>query len=78
MLSELDGKNIQVWCGVFIYAGKLVGFDDYALKLADAYVVYDTGPLRADSFLDSQKLPDPYTLIPRGAIESISHAPQLD
>lgn len=51
------GKRITIFCNVYIYAGTLVGVNDTCVKLSDASIVYETGPLMDKSFKDAQKLP---------------------
>lgn len=64
------GENIMVWCGVYIYAGKLVGVDDATIELGDAGVVYETGSLTEKGFKDFQPLPGNVWHIMKAAIES--------
>ena len=43
------------WCLNYIYAGKLVGVNDKFVLLGDnAFVVYETGALTADTYKDAQ------------------------
>lgn len=56
-LESLLGEHITVWCECYIYAGKLVGVNDTCIKLADAKIVYETGPLTEAGFKDAQPLP---------------------
>jgi len=44
-LVSLLGKSVTLWCGIYIYTGKLIGVNDDTVKLADAKIVYETGPL---------------------------------
>jgi hypothetical protein len=43
-LESLVGKQVVLWCGVYIYTGKLVGVNGTCVKLDKAKVVYETGP----------------------------------
>ena len=54
-LESLIGKPVVVWCLNYIYAGTLVGVDDDCLRLTDAKVVYETGPL-SGALQDAQSL----------------------
>jgi len=56
-LESLLGKHITVWCGCYIYAGKLTGVNKTCILLEDAKVVYDTGPLTESGFKNAQELP---------------------
>lgn len=56
-LDGLLGKHICVWCLNYIYAGVLSGVSNEEIKLDGAKVVYETGPLNAESFTDAQNLP---------------------
>lgn len=51
------GERIELWCGVYIYVGKLVGVNDNHLELEDAGVVYETGPLSDPQYKDMQPRP---------------------
>jgi len=42
-LTALMGKTVTLFCGVYIYTGKLVGVNDTCVKLEDAGIVYQTG-----------------------------------
>ena len=56
-LPSLLGKNIEVWTGVYIYAGLLIGVNNTCIKLDNCHVVYETGNLDAKSYKDAQKMP---------------------
>ncbi len=58
-LESLLGEDIMVWSLNYIYAGKLVGVNDTCIRLDDAKVVYETGPLTSAGFQDAQALPHP-------------------
>ena len=51
------GENVTLFCGVYIYTGKLVGVNDNHLELADAKIVYETGELATGEWGDAQALP---------------------
>lgn len=63
------GEKIQVWCGVYIYAGVLVGVNDDHIELDDASVVYETGELRAKTWQDAQPVNGRWRVM-KAAIES--------
>ena len=56
-LVSLLGQTVTLFCGVYIYAGELVGVNDIYVKLANAHVVYETGPFGTGKYKDAQKLP---------------------
>ena len=56
-LVALLGQTVTIFCNVYIYTGKLVGVNDSCIKLEGASIVYDTGPLNHNKWLDAQKLP---------------------
>jgi hypothetical protein len=60
------GEKIQVWCGVYIYAGTLAGVNDDHIELKDAYVVYETGELGASQWKDAQPI--------KGILRVMKHA----
>lgn len=57
-LLSLMGKRVTFWCVNYIYTGKLIGVNDVEVRLTDAAVVYETGPLTDGAgWKDSQPLP---------------------
>ena len=56
-LVALMGKRVTLFCGVYIYTGKLVGVNDTCVKLEDAGIVYETGPFNEKKWKDCQNLP---------------------
>lgn len=56
-LESFMGKNITIFCGIYIYTGKLVGVNATCVKLADAKIVYETGAFNAKEWKDAQSLP---------------------
>jgi hypothetical protein len=68
-LDALIGQTVTLFCGVYIYTGKLVGVNESCVKLESAKIVYETGELTGMSWADAQALPgDWYVKI--AAIES--------
>lgn len=57
-LEALMGKRVTLFCGVYIYTGKLVGVNQTCVKLEDAGIVYETGPFNERHWKDCQKLPN--------------------
>ena len=68
-LEGLLGERITVWCCNYIYAGVLEGVGDTDIKLSDASVVYETGPLSKSGFANAEELPSAW-YIRTSAIES--------
>jgi len=52
----LMGKNITVWCGIYIYHGKLVDISDHVIYLEDPAVIYETGSFEEKHWRDAQPL----------------------
>jgi len=63
------GEKVCLFCGVYIYAGKLVGVNDNHLELDDAKLVYETGELATGDWTDAQLLPSRWRVMIQG-IES--------
>ena len=55
-LRALLGQKVSVWCNSYIYAGTLIGVNESCIKLEDASVVYETGPLTDKTFKDAQSI----------------------
>ena len=68
-LEALLGEKVTLFCGVYIYTGKLVGVNEKCVKLTDAGIVYETGALTEKSWKDCQKLPNDW-YVSTAAIES--------
>jgi len=68
-LQGLLGKTVTLFCANYIYTGELVGVNDACVKLANAKIVYETGPLDNGGWKDSQALPGDW-YIQTSAIES--------
>lgn len=75
--AALLGQNVEVWCGVYIYAGKLVGVNTNCIKLANPHVVYETGALTAKTFGDAQKIGAEHRYLMLSAIESFGPTTKL-
>jgi len=63
------GEQISLWCGVYIYTGKLAGVNADHLELDEPKIVYETGELGASEWKDAQALPSPWRVMLQG-IES--------
>jgi hypothetical protein len=55
-LGVLLGQTVTLWCGVYIYTGKLVGVNSTCVKLENAKIVYETGEFTAKKWQDAQSL----------------------
>ena len=63
------GEKITLYCGIYIYTGKLVGVNEDHLELADPKLIYETGELATGDWKDAQALPSPHRVMRQG-IES--------
>ena len=68
-LMGLMGQRITVWCLNYIYTGDLVGVNAQYIKLENAAVVYETGPLDNNKWADAQPFKNPCYVMAR-CIES--------
>jgi len=64
-LQKLMGQRVTLFCGNYIYTGKLVGVDESCVLLTDPAVVYETGPFTEPSWKDAQPLPGPWYITTR-------------
>lgn len=69
-LEAFMGQNITLFCGVYIYTGKMVGVNDTCVKLEDAKIVYETGPFNSKDWKDAQALPTKFWYVTTQSIES--------
>ena len=74
-MLALLGQNIEIFCGVYIYAGKLVGVNDKCVKLSNPHLVYETGGFLDKKYKDAQPMGREFHYVAMGFIESfgISH-----
>lgn len=56
-LESLLGKRVTLFCVNYIYTGELQGVNDRFVKLSNAGIVYETGPLTTGGWKDMQPLP---------------------
>lgn len=68
-LLGLLTKTVTLFCGNYIYTGRLVGVNESCVKLEDASIVYETGDLKTKDWKDAQKLPNDW-YVQIGFIES--------
>lgn len=69
-LEGLLGEQVVIICACYIYSGKLVGVNEYCIKLEDPSIVYETGVWTDKTYKDVQKLPHKNHYITTGMIES--------
>lgn len=68
--TSLIGKEVVLFCAVYIYCGKLVGVNGENIVLSNAVLVFETGAFTSTQWKDAQKLPMKETFIQKGMIES--------
>jgi len=68
-MDAMLGEKVTVFCGVYIYTGKLVGVNANHIELDEPKLVYETGELTSGSWKDAQALPSPWRIMLAG-IES--------
>ena len=68
-MEAMLGEKVTLFCGIYIYTGKLVGVNANHVELDNAKLVYETGELASGEWKDAQKLPDPWRVMLQG-IES--------
>lgn len=74
---SLLGKNVEIFCGIYIYAGKLVGVNDKCVKLANPHLVYDTGAFTDKKYSDAQAMNREFHYIATTFIESFGETKKL-
>ena len=63
------GEKITLYCGIYIYTGRLVGVNNDHLELEEPKLVYETGCLDEGDWKDAQDLLSPHRVMIR-SIES--------
>ncbi len=69
-LESFMGQVVTLFCGVYIYTGKMVGVNETCVKLEDARIVYETGPFDDKKWKDAQALPTKTWYVTTHSIES--------
>lgn len=69
-LESFLGRVVTLFCGVYIYTGKMVGVNGACVKLEDAKIVYETGPFDSKDWKDVQALPSKFWYVTTQSIES--------
>jgi hypothetical protein len=73
----LIGKNIEVFCGIYIYAGKLVGVNTTCIKLENPHIVYETGGFLDKKYKDAQHMGREFHYIATSFVESFGESHKL-
>lgn len=74
---SLLGKNVEIFCGIYIYAGKLVGVNSSCVKLANPHLVYETGGFLDKQYKDAQPLGREFHYVASTLIESFGESFKL-
>lgn len=74
---SLLGKNVEVFCGIYIYAGKLVGVNDTCVKISNPHIVYETGAFLDKKYKDAQHMGREVHYIATSFIESYGESHKL-
>ncbi len=61
--EECIGENVCLFCGIYIYAGTLVGVNNDHVELSPAKIVYDTGSLTEGDWETAQSLKTPWRVM---------------
>lgn len=69
-LEGLIGKTVTFFCANYIYQGRLVGVNTTCVKLENAHIVYETGPLNGNHKKDAQPFGSKYHYIQLTSLES--------
>lgn len=74
---SLLGKNVEIFCGVYIYAGKLVGVNTTCVKLENPHLVYETGGFLDKKYKDAQPMGRTHHYVQMTLIESFGESNKL-
>jgi len=74
---SLLGKNVEIFCGIYIYAGKLVGVNSTCVKLANPHIVYETGGFLDLKYKDAQHMGRECHYVSTTFIESFGETSKL-
>lgn len=64
-LEKLLGDRVTLFCGNYIYTGKLAGVNESCVLLTEPSVVYETGSFTEKNWTDAQPLPGPWYVMTR-------------
>ena len=73
----LLGKNVEIFCGVYIYAGKLVGVNATCVKLENPHLVYETGGFLDKKYKDAQPMGREFHYVATTLVESFGESHKL-
>lgn len=76
-LLALIGQDVELFGGIYIYAGKLVGVNDKCVKLSNPHIVYETGPLDGKKYKDAQHMGKEFHYVSTNFIESFGVTTKL-
>ena len=74
---SLLGKNVEIFCGIYIYAGQLVGVNSTCVKLKNPHIVYETGAFSDKKYKDAQSMGREFHYVATGFIESFGETNKL-
>ena len=69
-LVSLLGQKVTLLCDAYFYTGKLVGVNDYCVKLENPAIVYETGSWGEPAYRDQQALPCQHLYVSTAKIEA--------
>jgi len=75
--AALLGKNVEIFCGIYIYAGKLVGVNTTCVKLQNPHIVYETGSFVDKKYKDAQHMGREFHYVATTLIESFGESHKL-
>ncbi len=75
-MEGLLGEVVTLFCVNYIYTGRLEGVNATCIKLAEAAIVYETGPFTEPTWKDAQRLPNA-VYIQTASIESFTVLPKV-
>lgn len=55
--EDVLGKEVAIFCVIYIYSGTLVGVNETHVVLENAKIVYETGAFTSPDWKDAQALP---------------------
>lgn len=76
-LESLLGQDVELFCGVYIYAGKLVGVNKTCVKLANPHIVYETGAFTDKKYKQAQHMNKEFHYVMMGLMESFGTTNRL-
>lgn len=75
--ESLIGKNVEIFCGIYIYAGKLVGVNNTCVKLSNPHIVYETGKFDDKKYKHAEHLSKEHHYISTQFVESFGETHKL-